>query len=1201
MAGTLITDLVDPQALAQLKELDDKMTALRQSYTQIAKEMVNGIKINVEVSGDLDKMNQVIGAQMQKASQATAQLNQTVQETQKVVANTTNTISRELAEQEKLNKAQREATTLSREALDISDKILGTREQNNIRLARLTRELEENKRAQDSLKKSYMAGMITEDQYAGKMATLMAAQRELKVAKNELNRVLENEQKTMNATEGSYTQLSLQLERMKMAYKQLNEEEKKGAEGSALEAEIQNLDAHLKDLSADMGEFQRNVGNYAIANKSVKKELKELTGQMAQMLADGVDPTSEEFLRLAERAGTLKDAMGDAKATISDYANDTKILTNVNSVLQTGLGAWQAYEGALSAFGIESKGAQEAMQKMQGIMSVMNGLQKISTELTTNGTGAYRAYHAILKLLGIERKANAATAAAEAVAEQANTVAVAENTAADTAQATATEAATVATGAQTAAVTAETAATTAATASTVALRVALAALGIGALIALVAGLVSVISDYNKEADEAADMADKLSDAQKSAKQTAAEAGGEMDYYRKAVENFNGTAQEEKALVDELNDKMGDAIGYYKSLNQWKKALITTSEYYLDVLKWEAEAQEYLKRYAEATADGNLDAANQWLDKFEVTKSLAAKQRHVVEKMIKNNGGSTTKPTTSKNSGNSNRGGGTSRSSSSGEDPEKVKQELEEKNREMIESANKMLNEWAERMARGAAELTKNVADGDKKVFEEQVAFVKQMYADIEETIDTASVAAQKEREKEYNDQIAKSKKAGIDTKKLEEAKTNELTVISEDYNKKKVANAKECEEVIAKMREDYLNLEIKQIATANNVRNEQYMKDIKQMEEEKQKAIENAEQAGDTTVMIEERYAKKREEIDLKYKQDTFQNQIDGLKKILESTEMTEEDRQKLAEELAKAEMGLQDLVTANLLKNLKKQEDDDKKSKDKLKQQAEEWLNFSSNALSAINDLSSAIFDGKIQQVEAEQEANQDAYDQQIEQIDELASTGAITEEEAEIRKREAKAATEAKEEELAKKKAKLQYKQALVEKANNISQIGIQTALAIMKASPNWVQVAMVSALGAMQLATAIAQPIKAYAEGTKGTPHAGGMALVGDGGQREVISAGGQFFLSPDTPTLIDLPKGAEVFPSVEAFNRSVSDIAMLNGRGASMTPVVVNNDYSELNRTMERSISENTRLLNSINKQIRQSAYMAKYEAYKRSRI
>lgn len=1243
MAGTLITDLVDPQALAQLKELDDKMTALRQSYTQIAKEMVNGIKINVEVSGDLDKMNQVIGAQMQKASQATAQLNQTVQETQKVVANTTNTISRELAEQEKLNKAQREATTLNRDALDISDKILGSREQNNIRLARLTREIDENKRAQDGLKKSYQAGMITEDQYAGKMANLMATQRELKVAKNELNRVLENEQKMMNASEGSYTQLSLQLERMKMAYKQLNEEEKKGATGSALEAEIQKLDAHLKDLGANMGEFQRNVGNYAIAGASVKKQLKEMIVEIANLTIQYQNMSVEEqksaegvamkakIAELTEKAGELKDAIADVNEAVKHSASDTRGFDTITQGINVLISSFGLAEGAAKMFGISEEDLVEVQTKLQIALQASNALTVIQNALQ-------RQSNLIRATSVIQAKA---LAAGEAIVTAAQGKGVIATKAAAAAQA---------------------AFNLVAKANPYVLLATGIGLCVAAFIAYASG-----SDKAKKADEEATKAAKRrQQAEEELAQSYGNTAGELiskyrllraqwnalgndfnekqvfltnhrnelqrvgaatqnvtdveSFMRKNTANVENaikkramamaayamyvkTAQQELEELEKLSTvkyrvykegqiadfKNMGSVGLTDNQKRTRETLLANGGTAIadNILLTKEQAEQMTKNERKKAYDENRKEQKRIQDDYE-------RQRENYWKKFVSNGGlssadfegassSNTPKTSSRTSKSSSGGTANAKNSPQVKTAEEIKELIDKIILEAIQGQSEVLEEgtaeWAEKQKEYIkANAEAEVAEATKK--KEEV--LKQ----LDETHKQGKIS-----DENYN----AYKEA------LEQSTSDKITAI----NQQKEQNLKEVEdkrnEYLKEKSEERLNVELNEIAKKDTARNIQYMQEIKRLEEDKKKAIEEAILKGEATVAIEELYAQKREEIENKYKQDTFTNQIEGLKKILASAEMTDEEKQKLMEELASAEMGLQDLITDNYLKNLKKQEEDDKKSKNKLKQQAEEWLNFSSNAISGISELSSAIFDGKIQQVEQEQEANQDAYDQQIEQIEELASTGAITEEEAEIRKREAKAATEAKEEELAKKKAKLQYKQALVEKANNISQIGIQTALAIMKASPNWVQVAMVSALGAIQLATAIAQPIKAYAEGTKGVPHAGGMALVGDGGKHEVISAGGQLFLSPDTPTIIDLPKGAEVFPSVEAFNRSVGDIAMLNGRGASTSPVVVNNDYSELNRTMERSISENTRLLNSINKQIRKSAYMAKYEAYRRSRI
>lgn len=1227
MAGTLITDLVDPQALVQLKELDDKITALRNNYTQIAKEMVNGIRVNVEVSGDLEKMNQVISSQMQRATQTTTQLNQAVQETNRVVANTTNTISRQLMEQEKLNKAQREATTLNREALDIADKILGTREQNNIRLAKLTKSIDDNKKAQDSLKKSYQMGQVTEEAYASRMGSLLAQHREMMTAKKELNRILENEQKMMNASEGSYGQLSLQLERMKMAYKQLNEEEKNGEGGRALEAEIQNLDAHLKDLGADMGEFQRNVGNYAIANKSIKTELKELTAQMAQMLADGVSPTSEQFLTLAERAGTLRDAMNDAKSTIKDYANDTKALTNINSVLQTGMSAWQAYEGAMSAFGIESKGAKETMQKMMGIMSMMNGLQKISTELTTNGTGAYRAYHAILKMLGIEKTVETATTVTNTAAETANTVAIGANTEAEVANAVSSKAVTVATEAQTAA-------TVAATSATSALRVAMATVGIGALIALIGTLIHVYGELTKETNKALEKQKEISKEMDNTSRTYGENRAQLQKLCDGWKELK-SEQEKNEFIKE-NQSAFDSLGVsVENVDDAQKLLVTNTDAFIKSMKLRAQAaaygslaaQEYAKavkametgeevelstpekigKFFDVLTKGtmyNVGQERKYRERERDRRNAAgddyARKQYELEKEadgLMSSAGIKKKGNSSKSKGGKKAGS----KKNTGKSLAEIREKLQEENEKMIAEADAMQNEWSARMAKAGADLFKDIANGDIDAYNKQVELVKDAYAQIAETIDTESKEAIKAETKKYDDQIDKAKKAGLKTEELEAAKNKALSALASEYGEQKIANEKELNEVLKKMQEDFVQREQEEWAAIQTIRDEAYREEMERLSEEEQGALAFARSTGKSVTEVEEEYAKKRAELDFKYKQETFEHQIDGLQAMLSKEYLTDEQRLKLEEELTKAKMGMQDLVTNHLMQNLKREEQADAESKQKRIEQVQQWADNAADSLSAITDLASTIFDGQIKNIEKEQEANNDYYNEQMEHIDNLATKGVITEEEAEIRKREAKAATEAKEEELAKKKAKLQYRQALVEKANSIAQIGINTALAIMKAAPNWVQVGLVSALGAIQLATAIAQPIKAYAEGTKGHPHGGGIALVGDGGRAEVVRAGGQFYLTPDTPTLMDLPRGAEVFPSVEAFNKSMGEMAMLNSRGAFGPSVVVNNDYSVLNKTMNRSIDENTRMLTNISNQIRKNAYLAKYESYKKSRL
>ena len=189
------------------------------------------------------------------------------------------------------------------------------------------------------------------------------------------------------------------------------------------------------------------------------------------------------------------------------------------------------------------------------------------------------------------------------------------------------------------------------------------------------------------------------------------------------------------------------------------------------------------------------------------------------------------------------------------------------------------------------------------------------------------------------------------------------------------------------------------------------------------------------------------------------------------------------------------------------------------------------------------------------------EAYNKDIERIELLAENGTITEEEAEVRKRAAKAESERKNEELEKKKVQMQRKQAVWDKAVNIAQAGMATALAVTKALPNFILAAIIGAMGAVQIATIAATPIPAYAEGTKDSKHKGGLALVGDGGKSELVVHNGMAWITPDTPTIVDLPQGSEVYPD---FNDLPFAYRFENPDKQS---VIIDNKDVELRREMQ----------------------------------
>lgn len=252
------------------------------------------------------------------------------------------------------------------------------------------------------------------------------------------------------------------------------------------------------------------------------------------------------------------------------------------------------------------------------------------------------------------------------------------------------------------------------------------------------------------------------------------------------------------------------------------------------------------------------------------------------------------------------------------------------------------------------------------------------------------------------------------------------------------------------------------------------------------------------------------------------------------------------------------------------------------------------------ITSMVTSAFDARIEQIEKEQEKNEEAAEEEKERIEDLVESGVITKEEGEARKRAAEDTTARKNKELDKQKAELEQKQARWQKANSITQATISTALAIMQAYAQAgpfagpVFAAIIAAIGAAQIAMIAAQPIPKYAKGTKDKSHPGGLAIVGDGGKREVILTDSGAYITPSVPTLVDMPKHTEVIPDIVDYKKMAlrSDAMMLDKmRRDKGDPVIVNvnNDY----KSLERKMDVTNQGMSNLNKTLRKMARSAEY--------
>ena len=1215
---TLITDLVAQEALDQLEALDRAMAETLDNYTNVAREMAKGLKIPVEVQGDLDKITQVYNTQMRNAAQTTQQLTNIQQQQQQVIANTTNTISRQLAEQEKLNKAQREAYTEQQRGLEIAKGVLGTHEQNVALMARYNKELKD-------LKDAYKNNAVTAEEYTRR-------ELELKTAKSELQKILNNETKMMQSAEGSYQRLSLQLERMKMAQKQLNEEQKNGAEGKALEKEIQDLDAHLKDMAADMGEFQRNVGNYAIAAQSMKGSVRQLTEEIAQLTLQYESLSDEEkrsdvgmqlrnkITQLTEEAGKYKDIVDDVRQSISASASDTRLFDSLIEAGQVFASTMGLAETACRALGMSEDSLQQSMLKVQQAMQAVQALQVIQNTLQKQSN--------LMKGIAIvQSKAAAAAARIEAAA---------------------TASATGATKAQTVA---QAAFNLVAKANPY----VLLATAILTVIGLIIGYTVATKDATAADEEGNEVREKAIASQKRQAEATRIATDETASRRKAEDEMSDTLASSvskqlanyvylqrkwKECGDDVNLQKKFIVDYKTELDNTgfaiknvhdahnvlvKQAPNVISMYYAlaEAAAAAAVAEDAFKRKIERKTKGTVENGGRYYVAPRRYDELSAEEKDLLvegDYGIDLLGNPTHLLPSAQKKINEHREN----------QARELRRSLDAEDDAIINAALK-IREEAEKRAQnlqtsigtafssgGSTTSTSGTGGGGKNDPKTQVKEYEEIQAAINKIL-LDSLKGREDLEVKYSDEWVKTMKASIAKQETVDKDANKkryeqlLKDLEESHNAKKMTDEqyltekqlledayagiekniseerakreKELDEEVLKHKQELAEKQVEAIAKAaageQVLRNKAYQDEVTALYNEYTEALQMAQKKGEDTEKVTEEYDKRKLELDNKYANETVQASIDALEKELKVADLSEEQREELQRQLTETTTQLAQQRAEQEKKFIEDTVKADEEARKKRMQNMQEWVQKSGEAMRDIGELVSSIYDGQIEKIDEQMEVEQAHHDASIAHIDELAEHGIYSTEEAELRKRELEAATAKRTEELEKRKAQLQYRQAVMDKANKVAQIAISTALGIMQtfAQLGWpagiAGAAFVAAMGAIQTATALAQPIKAYKEGTKGKPHPGGLAVVGDGGQAELVVIGKNAWLTPDRPTLVDLPKGAEVIPGVtqQDVERLGASLPMAITRDKSSGQPVIINDYTAL----EGRVAANTKAM------------------------
>lgn len=383
-------------------------------------------------------------------------------------------------------------------------------------------------------------------------------------------------------------------------YRELEKSVKKMAPGqaaakassqlAALKKELDAEKAGLEELKKQQSELKLEADN---AGASLRQQLRSVREEIATLLLAYRSLTDQEkqtaqgkelarhIDELTEKAGELNDAIADTSQAVNNAASDTRGFDQLAGGVQL----------VVDGFGLATAGAQALGLSEEGLLEVQTRLQTVlvaSNALTSMQVNLQKQSALMQGVVAIQTKAAAA-------AETIRTWAVGRGT-------VATILATIAQKAFNA---------TAKANPYVMLAVALLTV-VGALIAFKKGndeakkaaeeQQKALASLINESERATKTQERLKNAQEEVNSAMVGERSELELNIAKTRDFNGTKKEGKTLVDQLNNKYGETMGYFSSVADWYNALIQNSEAYCRQMVIEARTRALANLIAQTEQD-----------------------------------------------------------------------------------------------------------------------------------------------------------------------------------------------------------------------------------------------------------------------------------------------------------------------------------------------------------------------------------------------------------------------------------------------------------------------------------------------------------------------------------------------------------------------------------------------------------------------
>lgn len=199
-----------------------------------------------------------------------------------------------------------------------------------------------------------------------------------------------------------------------------------------LSSEVTKVKKDLEGVSTSANKLDQIKNKFnKITNSAapLKKQMKDIKDLMAQMNFHGLENDSS-YTKMAEKIGEIRDAYDAAGESQRFFGDGQYKLQAVMNSLEAVAGATSIATGAMSLFGAENENVARAIQKVQSVMAILNGVQAIAKVLDKDSAMMLRIRQIRTLALAAAKDVDTAETTKNTLATGANTVATTANTAA---------------------------------------------------------------------------------------------------------------------------------------------------------------------------------------------------------------------------------------------------------------------------------------------------------------------------------------------------------------------------------------------------------------------------------------------------------------------------------------------------------------------------------------------------------------------------------------------------------------------------------------------------------------------------------------------------------------------------------------------------------------------------------------------------